>query len=191
LVQVAGDFNVRLIEIGEDGWPVEHVQLPDVARSVCEATVAVYRKTGFVRPWIGYLAEEDGQVVGTCAFKTPPQAGRVEIAYFTFPECEGKGVATRMARLLIEIARGADPRIGITAQTLPQENASTSVLRKLNFTQVGMAHDDEVGEVWEWQMHVTRQPTMRQPGRGRCIAVVGDVYRFLATGEDTNGKYAL
>jgi quercetin dioxygenase-like cupin family protein len=27
--------------------------------------------------------------------------------------------------------------------------------------------------------------------KGRTIAVVGDVYRFLATGEDTNGKYAL
>jgi mannose-6-phosphate isomerase-like protein (cupin superfamily) len=26
---------------------------------------------------------------------------------------------------------------------------------------------------------------------GRTIAVVGDIYRFLATGEDTNGKYAL
>ncbi len=26
---------------------------------------------------------------------------------------------------------------------------------------------------------------------GRTIAVVGDVYRFLVTGEDTNGKYAL
>ena len=25
----------------------------------------------------------------------------------------------------------------------------------------------------------------------RTIAVVGDVYRFLATGEDTDGKYAL
>lgn len=26
---------------------------------------------------------------------------------------------------------------------------------------------------------------------GRTVAVVGDVYRFLATGEDTNGKYAI
>ena len=34
-------------------------------------------------------------------------------------------------------------------------------------------------------------PTIRKPGEGRTIAVVGDVYRFLATGEDTNGKYAL
>jgi quercetin dioxygenase-like cupin family protein len=32
---------------------------------------------------------------------------------------------------------------------------------------------------------------IRNPGEGRTIAVVGDVYRFLATGEDTNGKYAL
>jgi quercetin dioxygenase-like cupin family protein len=35
------------------------------------------------------------------------------------------------------------------------------------------------------------KPTIRQTGQGRTIAVVGDVYRFLATGEDTNGKYAL
>jgi quercetin dioxygenase-like cupin family protein len=34
-------------------------------------------------------------------------------------------------------------------------------------------------------------PTIRTPAEGRTIAVVGDVYRFLATGEGTNGKYAL
>jgi quercetin dioxygenase-like cupin family protein len=33
--------------------------------------------------------------------------------------------------------------------------------------------------------------TIRTPGNGRTVAVVGDVYRFLATGEDTNGRYAL
>ena len=38
---------------------------------------------------------------------------------------------------------------------------------------------------------MTNQPTLRKPGEGRTIAVVGDVYRFLATGDDTNGKYAL
>src|SRR4051812_31001462 len=35
-----------------------------------------------------------------------------------------------------------------------------------------------------------RVPTLRTPAEGRTIAVVGDVYRFLATGEDTDGKYA-
>lgn len=32
---------------------------------------------------------------------------------------------------------------------------------------------------------------IRTPTQGRTVAVVGDVYRFLATGDDTNGKYAL
>jgi quercetin dioxygenase-like cupin family protein len=34
------------------------------------------------------------------------------------------------------------------------------------------------------------KPIIRTPTEGRTIAVVGDVYRFLATGEDTNGRYA-
>ena len=35
------------------------------------------------------------------------------------------------------------------------------------------------------------KPTIRPISQGRTVAVVGDVYRFLATGDDTNGKYAL
>ena len=38
---------------------------------------------------------------------------------------------------------------------------------------------------------MTRQPTVRKPGEGRTIAVVGDVYRFLATGDETAGKYTM
>ena len=38
---------------------------------------------------------------------------------------------------------------------------------------------------------MSHQPTLRKTTEGRTIAVVGDVYRFLATGEDTNGRYAL
>ncbi|HBN76154.1 MAG TPA: cupin domain-containing protein [Planctomycetaceae bacterium] len=34
-------------------------------------------------------------------------------------------------------------------------------------------------------------PTIRKPNEGRTVAVVGDVYRFMATSEDTNGKYAM
>src|SRR5688572_6549360 len=55
---------LRLIEVGEGGRPVEEVPLSVLARSVCEAAAAVYRATGFVRPWVGYLAEEGGRVVG-------------------------------------------------------------------------------------------------------------------------------
>lgn len=36
-----------------------------------------------------------------------------------------------------------------------------------------------------------RLPTLGQAAAGRTVAVTGDVYRFLATGEQTDGKYAL
>ena len=37
----------------------------------------------------------------------------------------------------------------------------------------------------------SRTETIRTADAGRSVAVVGDVYRFLATGDDTNGKYAM
>jgi len=38
---------------------------------------------------------------------------------------------------------------------------------------------------------MSHQPTVRPLGKGRTVAVVGDVYRFLAMSEDTDGKYTL
>ena len=38
---------------------------------------------------------------------------------------------------------------------------------------------------------MSRDPIVSVPPRGRTIAVVGDVYRFLATGAETDGKYTL
>ena len=34
------------------------------------------------------------------------------------------------------------------------------------------------------------KPIIRTPHQGRTVALVGDVYRFVATGEDTNCKPA-
>lgn len=34
------------------------------------------------------------------------------------------------------------------------------------------------------------QLTVRQPDQGRAIGVVGDIYRFLVTGAETDGRYA-
>ncbi|BBO35371.1 cupin domain-containing protein [Lacipirellula parvula] len=39
-------------------------------------------------------------------------------------------------------------------------------------------------------MGTPARPTFRRPARGRTIAIVGDVYRFLATGAETGGTYA-
>jgi quercetin dioxygenase-like cupin family protein len=39
-------------------------------------------------------------------------------------------------------------------------------------------------------MNSRSAPIVLTPPEGRTVAVVGDVYRFLVTGADTNGKYA-
>jgi len=144
-------MEISLIAIEDHVPQPGNLPLPELVRSTCESILAMYKRSGFLPPWIAYLAEANGQIVGTCAFKSPPQANQVEIAYFTFPGYEGQGIATQMARRLIEIARDADETVVLTAQTLPEENASTTILRKLNFERVGMAIDPDAGQVWAWE----------------------------------------
>jgi RimJ/RimL family protein N-acetyltransferase len=142
----------QLIPIAEYGEAPTEPPMGEFGRSVCEMTVAWYRRSGFVPPWIGYFAQREGVWVGACGFKGGPQGGRVEIAYCTFPEFEGEGIGTSQAAELIAIARRADPAVFIAAQSLPMESASTSILKKLGFGLWGTVHDPEDGEVWEWRL---------------------------------------
>jgi RimJ/RimL family protein N-acetyltransferase len=144
---------LRLIPIDRSGVPADGVTERGVlAAEVCAATASFYATVGWMPPWVGYLVVSGEHVVGTCSFKGPPAAGKVEIAYFTFPEFEGQGLATAMAQELIALAERTEPGMGITAQTLPQHNASTHILEKLGFERSGTAVDQEVGEVWEWEL---------------------------------------
>ena len=113
-------------------------------------TIDFYKRVGFVQPWIGYFAEENGQIVGCAGFKGKPINGTVEIAYGTFEQYQKQGIATDMCKQLVELSRSTDPSIRITARTLPEENFSTSVLRKNNFLLTGVVNDPEDGDVWEW-----------------------------------------
>jgi len=144
---------IRLIQIGGDGVPAERLDsLPEVAREACAATALLYGRVGFDPPWVGYLALAGSDVVGTCAFKTGPRMGKAEIAYFTFSPFEGQGIATAMARALIEVARAADRRIELTAQTLPEPNAFNAILRKFGFRFFGPVDISEEGKFWEWRL---------------------------------------
>ena len=144
---------MELIAITENGEPAKLVPpMPPIVAEIVEATTQLYRAVGYEPPWIGYLAIEDDTCVGTCGFKSPPQNKRVEIAYFTFPEHESHGVATRMAAELIRLALDKMPAVTVAAQTLPEENSSTSVLKKLRFRFVDSVEHPEDGLVWEWQL---------------------------------------
>ncbi len=142
---------MRLVAIQREGKLAESVgPLPAGTHGVLEATSQLYQAVGFEPPWICYVALTNEKVVGTCGFKAAPQAGRVEIAYFTFPEYEGKGIATQMARLLVSIARDALAGVVVAAQTLPERNASHRVLEKLGFSCKGSLQHPEDGLVLEW-----------------------------------------
>lgn len=144
---------MELIEITKSGTAAKPINgLTDLVKEVMSSTAELYTSAGYILPWIGYLALEEKQCVGTCAFKSPPENNRVEIAYFTFPEYEGQGVATRMAQTLIRIAFDTGPQLTIAAQTLPEENASTAILKKLGFQLVAELENSEDGKVWEWQL---------------------------------------
>jgi len=144
-------------------WPLERdgtggplpTPLPEAAKPVLATFAKMYETTPYLPPWIGYLASEDDVLVGTCAFKSAPKEGVVEIAYFSFPGHEGRGVATRMAQQLIDISHAADPSVTVIAQTLPAYGASTRVLQKLGFVcRRSLPHPDD-GLVWEWQQEKT------------------------------------
>lgn len=96
---------LQLLPIGRDGdVAVDLVGAHEAAAGVLDAMRDLYTRRGFQPPWIGYLAVEDGAVVGTCGFAAPPDDDVVEIAYFSFPGNEGCGLATRMAADLLALA---------------------------------------------------------------------------------------
>jgi RimJ/RimL family protein N-acetyltransferase len=81
-----------------------------------------------------------------------PKDDVIEIAYFTFPPYEGRGIATAMTGRLIAIARREPTLRALIAHTLQEENASTRILHKHGFQHDGLAMDADAGEVWRWKL---------------------------------------
>ena len=145
--------DIDLIQINVHGKPMGKVGvLSDIARQVCAATTRLYADAGYTPPWLGYLAQRDRKLVGACAFKAPPQDGKVEIGYLTFPDHEGQGVATAMVQQLLQIAKTAQPQLTVIAHTANEENASNAILKKFGFQFAGVFDDAEDGQMWTWQL---------------------------------------
>lgn len=130
--------------------PDIELMIDPYTREISQANLDYYKTVGFAKPWIAYLLREDDIFVGTCAFKGGPVEGKVEIAYHTFPPFEGRGHATFMCQQLVALAEQTDAEVTITARTLPEENASTHILRRCGFECVGVVEDPEDGAVYEW-----------------------------------------
>ena len=137
----------------EDNW----VQVADLVHQVVGRTLTAIPVSVDELKWDGYfvLDTDTREVVGSCAFKGPPtEDGTVEIAYFTYPDFEGKGYATSMARKLIELATGCTAIKRVIAHTLPKASASTRVLEKVAMSFVGEVIDPDDGRVWQWETQI-------------------------------------
>lgn len=125
---------------------------------VLEVMTAMPRPALWGTYWvIGAIAESGADTgeaepatQGICGFKhAPDSSGLVEIAYYTFPALEGRGIASAMVAALLRIADGAAG--GVIAHTLPERNASCAVLVRNGFTLEGEVVDPEDGPVWRWR----------------------------------------
>ena len=129
----------------------------DLIREVAEQNVAFMRTTGAPEEWGSYLAidQSSRDVVGVCGYKGSPDAeAGVEIAYFTFPVFEKQGYGTASAAALVRQAMDSGRVRVIRAHTLPTPNASTRLLERLGFSNVGTVIDPEDGPVWRWLLNV-------------------------------------
>lgn len=105
--------------------------------------------------WWTYLVvhSNDSHLIGTCGFKgAPTPDGSVEIGYEIADGYQGRGLATELGRALVDHAFGTKSVNRVLAHTLPEENASTRVLRKLGFVLIEQFTDPEDGTIWKWQL---------------------------------------
>jgi RimJ/RimL family protein N-acetyltransferase len=137
-----------------------------------DAHIALYERTGASAPWIAYLARLQGtrEFVGICSFKDNCRGGRVEIAYHTFPQYERRGFGKAMAAQLVDLALRHPDVTEVIAETLPEENSSTHILRGLGFHYASSATDPDEGEVWQWVL--TRAQATRRPGASRFVPMM-------------------
>jgi ribosomal-protein-alanine N-acetyltransferase len=130
-----------------------------VSDEVSPAWLELLRVATVADPWtLGFAVVHpaDGCVIGSAGFKGPPDDdGVVEIAYGIAPGYQGRGYATEAAAALVSFARERVDVRTIRAHTRPEPNASTHVLAKCGFQQLGEVTDPEDGQVWRWERAVS------------------------------------
>ncbi len=100
-----------------------------------------------------FILNEPRKLVGIGGYKGNPDGeGLVEIGYSIAPSHQGQGLAKQAALILIERAFAAEEVKVVRAHTLPFENPSTSVLKKVGMVLVGEIEDEQDGQIWRWEI---------------------------------------
>lgn len=139
------------VAVPDDGLDFPGTASPETMRSLHEQLKADPDMLG----WWMYLFvhAEDEVLVGQGGYKgRPDEAGRVEIGYAIVPAYRRRGLATEVARGLIDNAFAHAHVKRVEARTLAERNASTRVLERVGMGIAGTANDPELGEVWRWSL---------------------------------------
>ena len=146
---------LRRLASEPDEFAAEYnIRLHEVAQPVAQQSLTFMKSFPYetAPEWFGYLVveEETRQLVGTCSLKGPPVDGVVEIAYFSFPGFEGRGIGTEMARFLVERATTLPVVTAVIAHTAAERNASTRILEKIGM-KLAAAEEEDGMAVWRWE----------------------------------------
>ncbi len=99
-----------------------------------------------------FVNREEKVIVGSGGYKGPPKNESVEIGYEIAPEFRNQGYATEAARGFISHAFKHPSIKVVKASTLPMVNASNRVLEKCGMGFIETSLDEEVGEVWFYEV---------------------------------------
>jgi ribosomal-protein-alanine N-acetyltransferase len=109
--------------------------------------------------WRVYLFfDEAGALVGSGGYQGPPSGCKpdriVEIGYEIAPAFQKRGLGTAAVNALVERARDAGAVDTMIAQTVMDgKNPSIKLLRRLGFTNTGIAGGPGSGEfAWQWEL---------------------------------------
>ena len=118
---------------------------------VLERALAMVSAGGPELWWLPFLIvdQSDRSVVGGCAFKGPPQRGRVEVLYGVSRHCRGRGLASAAVRELSAVALGRGAA-EVLAEIEPRNASSLGVVVRCGFKREGVrtAGDGVVVEQW-------------------------------------------
>lgn len=107
--------------------------------------------------WWAYLPvlKKTKTLLGSCGFKGEPRQGMVEIGYEVAQPFRGWGLATEMAKGLIQQAFKSKEVNCVQAHTLAIENESCSVLKKCGMQKMEELEHPEDGKLWRWEVRKT------------------------------------
>lgn len=129
--------------------PEDWTEFPEVL----EPTYQLLKGKPSLSPWWMYIFvhRADQVLIGSGGFKgLPDEDGTVEIGYEIYAPYRQQGLATEVAKELVSFALSQPKIRNVMAHTLPEQNPSNRLLKKIGFKFDGTIQDPDDGEIWQW-----------------------------------------